>query len=1243
MEHKKFIFQKKILASLLIVVVLFSYMPLNVVYGCVEEVNNILSEDSEKSNEFIVEEVLASTEGFVQEEDTTNVPNTNEGNIIDLNEIKTENVIINESNTITNTVIDTNDENSKEENNVIDEISNIISNNVTNSTTDENVILGNNIDNTITNNVVNNEVDNSNTIENVINNEIIKEDVEDTENVLNEKLEIIGKVIWEEIEVASRPENVNISIYKENESNFIEEIIISENENWEFKFSSLEKYDKNGLLINYIIKQNTLENYETTISVDENGNYNILNKEIENSELTWKEILEYGPYIALLVKYSEDVNEEISEQEMMIYEKYKELIFVKGENLAQKAYIFGTDDFSEEELAIYNAYQQVMLNGGELVSIDTLDIEEGEYAGKQVLSVNRKDGQYLQYFVIKREGKNDLTMVNSIKYVTSDGAKPKEGDTLAYCMNVYKPYVEDSDYNVDAWNQMMKKDEFKDYEPFFSKLYSELAYVVSIGCKTYGSHNNSEYSTGANSNWEEDYYVTQTVIYIVLDDYINNFDDIAKKMNINIKDEDIKEQIKTLLKDMYSGHAFDALKLNSEDTSEGYGNDRQQVVYNAVEKMYNAVLKQRNVIGNVDTEGYDATLTVTPETQKLKYENGNWIANISVNTTGTLKGNISFSGPSGMETQFNTTTNTYTIKIPATSVKDLTKIKVKTIANFDANKFVTYMCNISDNQNVAFYQNDSNYTISKEVEFTLEKTATVNIEGTKTWKDNGNEYNTRPDSITINLLANGVKVDRKIVTAQDGWSWKFTGHARYDSQNKEIKYTITEEKVTGYETEIKNFNVINTLKDTTEIIGTKIWIDNNNEYNTRPDSITINLLKNGKPENSMVVKPDLLGNWIYKFENLSKYDENGKLYVYTIEEEKVEKYISVKENENVIVNLLSDKFEISGIKIWKDNNNAYNTRPDSIIINLFKNDEFDQKIVVKPDLLGNWNFKFENLEMYDNNGVKYDYTITEDSVEKYETIIENDKEFEFKYNITNKLTDTTEVKGNKSWVDNNNAYGTRPKSINLILFANGQKIAEKEITENQKGNWDFAFTNLLKYDENGVKIKYTIEENAVLGYVTDIKNVDENKVELKNTLFGKTEISGLKIWEDNNNAYAIRPDCITVNLLANGNKVAETNVTEGEDGTWRFSFKDLDKYDENGVKIEYAIAENPVLGYSTIINGTQIINKVNERKEEQKSEMLDLTPTTGKKNWLKHFIVTAITSLFGMIFARKRKLLGEGK
>ncbi len=67
----------------------------------------------------------------------------------------------------------------------------------------------------------------------------------------------------------------------------------------------------------------------------------------------------------------------------------------------------------------------------------------------------------------------------------------------------------------------------------------------------------------------------------------------------------------------------------------------------------------------------------------------------------------------------------------------------------------------------------------------------------------------------------------------------------------------------------------------------------------------------------------------------------------------------------------------------------------------------------------------------------------------------------------------------------------------------------------------------------------------------------------------------------------MRPDSITIKLLADGEVV--TTTTASEANGWAYSFEDLDVY-ENGVEIEYTIEEETVAEYDTTYDGYDVTN-----------------------------------------------------
>ena len=90
-------------------------------------------------------------------------------------------------------------------------------------------------------------------------------------------------------------------------------------------------------------------------------------------------------------------------------------------------------------------------------------------------------------------------------------------------------------------------------------------------------------------------------------------------------------------------------------------------------------------------------------------------------------------------------------------------------------------------------------------------TGTKTVEGHKSWEDDNDADGLRPSSITIRLLADGEEIDARTVTAADDWAWSFPELPEYNASGAEIAYTITEDPVEGYISEIDGYNVTNTI------------------------------------------------------------------------------------------------------------------------------------------------------------------------------------------------------------------------------------------------------------------------------------------------------------------------------------------------------------------------------------------------------------------------------------------------
>ena len=177
--------------------------------------------------------------------------------------------------------------------------------------------------------------------------------------------------------------------------------------------------------------------------------------------------------------------------------------------------------------------------------------------------------------------------------------------------------------------------------------------------------------------------------------------------------------------------------------------------------------------------------------------------------------------------------------------------------------------------------------------FISNKSAKTSVKGTKTWEDGENQDGKRPERIKVilNKTVDGKtsKASEKEVT-KDNWSYEFTDLPKYED-GKEITYSIDEEAVTGYEKEIKGYNLVNKYTpEKVSIKGTKTWEDGENRDGKRPERIKVILNKTVDGKTSKASEKEVTkDNWSYEFTDLPKY-EGGKEITYSIDEEAVTGY-----------------------------------------------------------------------------------------------------------------------------------------------------------------------------------------------------------------------------------------------------------------------------------------------------------------------------------------------------------------
>lgn len=184
----------------------------------------------------------------------------------------------------------------------------------------------------------------------------------------------------------------------------------------------------------------------------------------------------------------------------------------------------------------------------------------------------------------------------------------------------------------------------------------------------------------------------------------------------------------------------------------------------------------------------------------------------------------------------------------------------------------------------------------------------VNINVQKVWEDGNNADGIRPASIRVQLYRDGEKYrDSIVLNESNNWTDNTTFQRldKYDKAGEEHSYEIKEESFDGltgdaktgyvdsYETNettdtdgttTKNIIITNThTPETTQKKVKKIWNDNGNKDGIRPKSVTVNLLADGKVEESFTLSAE--NNWQAK-SKLLPVKVNGKKVNYTWEEVK---------------------------------------------------------------------------------------------------------------------------------------------------------------------------------------------------------------------------------------------------------------------------------------------------------------------------------------------------------------------
>lgn len=509
-------------------------------------------------------------------------------------------------------------------------------------------------------------------------------------------------------------------------------------------------------------------------------------------------------------------------------------------------------------------------------------------------------------------------------------------------------------------------------------------------------------------------------------------------------------------------------------------------------------------------------------------------------------------------------------------------------------------------------------------DFTITNTPSITLSVDKIWL--GLDAQT---SVTVELrrTVDGGKPEVvKEVTLNEGNNWQHTFDPVpvYDGGGKKYQYTVAETEINDAPAEEfecgiayggnaeSGFHIYNYKVGALYVI--KDWADDALPEG-RPDDLTLKLYRTTVQDPAESDWQEVTGltytwnkngdRWYTSFNNLAMVDVNGNPYTYRVEEvcpDGYEETVITHGNASVFhfKNTLSELISIPVRKVWVDNNDHFGWRPDSITVELYANGEpTGQKLTLGPNALQNlWNFvtgsangwsgTFTGIPKYDQNGALIEYSVVETPVpDHYEAGYGQDADGTFV--ITNS--------------------------------AGGDLIVSKRVTgEGEDGSAQFHFTVQVSDDTlsgtfgdmtftNGTAsvtlrdgeqaaarglpagLSYTVTEaEADRGPYTTASTGEAGTIPAGGTATAEftndhrvISIPVEKIWQDDSDRDGLRPQSITVKLLADGADAGRQLTLDASCG-WKGSFGGLDAY-RDGKPVNYTVEEVPVEGYQAEVTG----------------------------------------------------------
>lgn len=437
--------------------------------------------------------------------------------------------------------------------------------------------------------------------------------------------------------------------------------------------------------------------------------------------------------------------------------------------------------------------------------------------------------------------------------------------------------------------------------------------------------------------------------------------------------------------------------------------------------------------------------------------------------------------------------------------------------------------------------------------------------------------------VTIVVKEGDVEVDRVILSPDNAYRHRFELLKYNPKTYPELsQYTIEEiapkkysKRIEGNQTD--GFVVTNTNNETLAIRVSKRFIG------AEAQSVTVKLKRDGQVTQTLRLSEQT--QWKGVFENLRRFDESdGHEYRYDVEEEAVEGYSSQITGDSLkgyqIVNRNDQTVQFQIQKVWSGEIAA-----KQVTALVKANGQEVARYLLNA--ANQWSVTSEAFRKFDENtGEEQTYTVEElESFDHYIKRVDGNETQGFV--LRNISDEVVEIRIRKKWL------GAGADLATVYLKADGERIETATLTaENQ---FEVLYQKPKYHPETGALIRYTVEEQAMPGYQSQVREDKPYQFVVENLNVETISVTVTKRW--------IGPaaESVELALIRNDLVIAEV-VTLNEEKGWMHTFTQLRKYDDRGNLYRYSIQERQLDHYSVRYGGNleagfEVINRNDEQMD----------------------------------------------